>query len=47
MGKAKILKQRIDHAIEFIETTTEDNEFIHTDYLYRMINILKGSDSND
>ena len=41
------LEDTIDKAIEFIELKMEDNEYIHTDYIHRMINILRGSDKDE
>lgn len=40
------LKDRIIKAIEYI-TNNMKKEYIHTDYIYTMIEILKGSDSNE
>ena len=42
------LQERIDKAIEYFrEKVGTYEEYIHTDYIYEMINILKGSDSDD
>ena len=46
------LKQRIDKAIEYIETNKQHiEEYVYhwgsvEDYLYELLDILKGSDSN-
>ena len=37
----KELQQRIDEAIEYIEDNMKE-EYIHTDYIYTMIKILRG-----
>lgn len=39
----ELLKDRIDKAIEYIEDNMKE-EYIHTDYIYTMIKILRGED---
>lgn len=47
-GLTHILVDRINKAIEhFREKVGVYEEYIHTDYIYEMINILQGSDNNE
>ena len=39
-----IKEERIDKAIEYIEENMKE-EYIHTDYIYEMIKILRGKDN--
>lgn len=49
--KIKCLQQRIDKAVEYIENHTEniDRGRYYEDYVetYKLLNILKGGDTND
>jgi len=40
------LQQRINKAIKYIEPKMI-NEYIHTDYIYTLLDILKGCDTDD
>ena len=42
----KELQDKIDKAIEYIKSQMkEKEEYIHTDYVYKMLDILKGEDN--